>query len=116
MAWRAEHEDSGMGSAEVPPEDLKLMEKTEDPDELAATSRGSFWPTEPPRRRCPREYEPLAALPDFPGTSVTSKPSSTATSAVASRGPRAGRHSVRLGESSTGRATARSTTSCERLD
>jgi hypothetical protein len=36
MAWRAEHEDSGMGGAEVPPEDLKLMEKTEEPDELAA--------------------------------------------------------------------------------
>jgi hypothetical protein len=36
MAWRAEHEDGGMGCVGVPPEDLTTMEQTEDPDELAA--------------------------------------------------------------------------------
>ena len=36
LPWRAEHEDGGMGCAGVPPEDLKVMEETEDPDELLA--------------------------------------------------------------------------------
>jgi hypothetical protein len=36
MAWRAEHEDGGMGCVGVSPEDLKVMEQTEDPNELAA--------------------------------------------------------------------------------
>ena len=34
LAWRAEHEDAGMGCVGVPPEDLKTMEETESPDEL----------------------------------------------------------------------------------
>jgi hypothetical protein len=36
MAWRAEHEDGGMGCVGVAPDDLKLMEETENPDALAA--------------------------------------------------------------------------------
>lgn len=36
LAWRAEHEDGGMGCVGVPPEDLKVMEETEDPEELLA--------------------------------------------------------------------------------
>lgn len=36
MTWRAEHEDAGMGCVGVTQEDLKTMEQTEDPDELAA--------------------------------------------------------------------------------
>ena len=35
-AWRAEHEDGGMGSVGVSSADLTLMEETEDPDALAA--------------------------------------------------------------------------------
>jgi hypothetical protein len=37
LAWRAGHEDGGMGCVGVPQEDLKLMEETEDRDELLAT-------------------------------------------------------------------------------
>jgi hypothetical protein len=36
LAWRAEHEDGGMGYVGVSPEDLKLMEETEDQDGLLA--------------------------------------------------------------------------------
>ena len=36
LAWRAEHEDGGMGCVGVVPEDLKVMEETEDPDALLA--------------------------------------------------------------------------------
>ncbi len=37
MAWRrAEHEDGGMGCVGVAPDDLELMEETEDPDALAS--------------------------------------------------------------------------------
>ena len=36
LAWRAEHEDGGMGCVGVAPEDLKVMEDTEDPVELLA--------------------------------------------------------------------------------
>jgi hypothetical protein len=36
MAWRAEHEDGGMGCVGVAPDDLKIMEQTEDPDALLA--------------------------------------------------------------------------------
>jgi hypothetical protein len=36
MAWRAEHEDGGMGCVGVFPDDLTLMEQTEDPDVLLA--------------------------------------------------------------------------------
>ena len=36
LAWRAEHEDGGMGCVGVAPDDLKVMEQTEDPDALAA--------------------------------------------------------------------------------
>jgi hypothetical protein len=36
MAWRAEHEDGGMGCVGVSPDDLGLMEQTEDPDVLLA--------------------------------------------------------------------------------
>jgi len=36
LTWRRSHEDGGHGCAPVPPEDLALMETTEDPDELAA--------------------------------------------------------------------------------
>jgi hypothetical protein len=36
LAWRAEYEDGGLGCVGVTPDDLKLMEKTEDPDALAA--------------------------------------------------------------------------------
>jgi hypothetical protein len=36
LAWRAEHEDDGMGCVGVPPADLKIMEGTEDPEELLA--------------------------------------------------------------------------------
>ncbi|MHB8438972.1 MAG: hypothetical protein ACYDD4_07400 [Acidimicrobiales bacterium] len=36
MEWRRRHEDGGMGAAPVAPEDLALMEATEDPDELWA--------------------------------------------------------------------------------
>jgi hypothetical protein len=35
MAWRSsEFDDDGMGSAGVPPDELTLMEQTEDPDQL----------------------------------------------------------------------------------
>jgi hypothetical protein len=34
MAWRCSMEDTGAGCAPVPPEDLALMEATEDPDQL----------------------------------------------------------------------------------
>jgi hypothetical protein len=36
MKWRRSHEDEGLGCAPVPPEDLRLMESTEDPEELRA--------------------------------------------------------------------------------
>jgi hypothetical protein len=37
MQWRrAEFDDDGLGSVGVPPEELALMESTEDPDELRA--------------------------------------------------------------------------------
>jgi hypothetical protein len=36
MAWRSQHEDGGMGCVGVSQEDLKTMEETEDPGELAA--------------------------------------------------------------------------------
>lgn len=36
MEWRRTHEDEGIGCVGVPPDDLKLMEQTEDPDELRA--------------------------------------------------------------------------------
>lgn len=36
LAWRAEHDDDGMGCVAVPPDDLKMMEETEDPDDLRA--------------------------------------------------------------------------------
>ncbi len=36
MAWRAEHDDRGLGCVGVPHDDLKTMEQTEDPDQLAA--------------------------------------------------------------------------------
>jgi hypothetical protein len=36
MAWRAEHEDEGMGCVAVSQEDLKTMEHTVNPDDLAA--------------------------------------------------------------------------------
>lgn len=36
LAWRATHEDKGMGCVGVPPEDLRLMEETEDPEQLLA--------------------------------------------------------------------------------
>jgi hypothetical protein len=36
MAWRAEQEDGGLGCVGVAGGDLKLMEETEDPDDLAA--------------------------------------------------------------------------------
>lgn len=36
MAWRATHEDGGMGCVGVPPGDLKLMEETEGPEQLLA--------------------------------------------------------------------------------
>lgn len=36
LAWRRDHEDGGMGCAPVPPEALRRMEATEDPDELWA--------------------------------------------------------------------------------
>ena len=39
-AWRAEHEDGGMGSVGVSSADLTLMEETEDPDALAAIVEG----------------------------------------------------------------------------
>jgi hypothetical protein len=35
-AWRAEHDDQGMGCVGVTPADLRLMEETEDPEALAA--------------------------------------------------------------------------------
>ena len=35
-AWRSEHEDGGMGCVGVAATDLKLMEETEDPDDLLA--------------------------------------------------------------------------------
>lgn len=34
IAWRKSHEDGGLGCAPVPPEDLKLMEQTDDPEQL----------------------------------------------------------------------------------
>jgi hypothetical protein len=36
LDWRRSHEDGGHGCASVPPDDLILMESTEDPDDLAA--------------------------------------------------------------------------------
>ena len=36
ITWRQSHDDGGHGCASVPPEDLALMESTEDADELAA--------------------------------------------------------------------------------
>ncbi len=36
LAWRATHEDEGMGCAAVPPEELAALERTEDPTELRA--------------------------------------------------------------------------------
>jgi hypothetical protein len=36
LEWRATHEDGGMGCVGVAPEDLKVMEDTEDPVELLA--------------------------------------------------------------------------------
>lgn len=36
LAWRRSHEDGGHGCAPVPPEDLALMEATQDPEELAS--------------------------------------------------------------------------------
>jgi len=36
LEWRRSHEDDGHGCAPVPPDDLALMEATEDPGELAA--------------------------------------------------------------------------------
>jgi len=36
MAWRATHEDQGMGGVGVSPADLNAMESTEDPEELRA--------------------------------------------------------------------------------
>lgn len=36
LAWRSEFEDGGMGCVGVPPGDLRLMEETENPDELRA--------------------------------------------------------------------------------
>lgn len=35
-AWRAQHEDGGMGCVGVRPADLSLMEETEQPNELLA--------------------------------------------------------------------------------
>lgn len=40
LAWRAEHEDGGMGCVGVPPGDLKVMEETDDPAELVAFVEG----------------------------------------------------------------------------
>lgn len=34
LAWRRTHEDGGLGCVLVPPDDLAMMEATEDPDEL----------------------------------------------------------------------------------
>ncbi len=36
LAWRSEHDDGGMGCVGVPPNDLKVMEETEDPEALLA--------------------------------------------------------------------------------
>jgi hypothetical protein len=36
LAWRATHEDEGMGCVGVSPTDLKAMESTESPEELLA--------------------------------------------------------------------------------
>ena len=36
LAWRAQHEDGGMGCVGVAPDDLRVMEETEDPDALVA--------------------------------------------------------------------------------
>jgi hypothetical protein len=36
MAWRSEYEDAGMGCVGVAPEDLTVMEETEDPEILLA--------------------------------------------------------------------------------
>jgi hypothetical protein len=36
LQWRAEQEDEGMGSVGVSPEDLMVMEETEDPEQLLA--------------------------------------------------------------------------------
>ena len=35
--WRSEQQDGGMGCVGVAPNDLRVMEETEDPDELWAT-------------------------------------------------------------------------------
>ncbi|HLI73246.1 MAG TPA: hypothetical protein VKU86_05150 [Acidimicrobiales bacterium] len=35
-AWRATHEDEGLGCAAVPPAELAALERTEDPAELRA--------------------------------------------------------------------------------
>ena len=40
MAWRATHEDEGMGCVGVSPADLAAMESTEDPEELRAIIEG----------------------------------------------------------------------------
>ncbi|MHB1584422.1 MAG: hypothetical protein ACYCU7_01115 [Acidimicrobiales bacterium] len=36
LAWRRTHEDGGMGCAPVPEDDLGLLERTTDPDDLRA--------------------------------------------------------------------------------
>jgi hypothetical protein len=36
LAWRAEHEDRGLGCVGISPEDLQVMEDTEDPGQLLA--------------------------------------------------------------------------------
>jgi hypothetical protein len=36
LAWRTEHEDGGMGCVGVAPEDLKVLEETEESDALLA--------------------------------------------------------------------------------
>lgn len=36
LTWRRSLEDGGMGCAPVPPDDLELLERTEDPDQLRA--------------------------------------------------------------------------------
>lgn len=36
MDWRMQQEDGGMGCVGVPPDDLKMMEETEDPEQIRA--------------------------------------------------------------------------------
>lgn len=36
MAWRRTHPDTGLGCAPVPPDQLRVLEETEDPEELRA--------------------------------------------------------------------------------